>query len=292
MATRGGCGRRAVGIAAVVTAGVVVEGPSRLFSAAPWAGQQWRPSTAAVTAVDAKWASAAAGGGAPSAAASGWGLLAGAAAATLCAAQVQRSTTRHAAKAVREWEKKKAGYKPDPEAEAAEAAEKEKEEIPEPPFQPSEQLGVTEPLGYFDPLNFCPPGDKANFRSLRAAEIKHGRVAMMASAGAVVQHFIRIPGFEDAPSGFTAAWGDPSIWGMFALFFISGLVEIAIWTEPEDLRFEPGDFGDPLGLAQLDKETRNKELNNGRLAMFTTLGIIAAELLTKKDAIEQFGLKI
>lgn len=31
------------------------------------------------------------------------------------------------------------------------------------------------------------------------------------------------------------------------------------------------------------------ELNNGRFAMFATLGIIAAQNLTGKDAVEQFG---
>merc|ERR1711933_655999 len=53
---------------------------------------------------------------------------------------------------------------------------------------------------------------------------------------------------------------------------------------------EPGNFGDPLSLGQYDTEMRARELNNGRFAMFAALGIIAAELLTGKDAIEQFGL--
>jgi hypothetical protein len=35
---------------------------------------------------------------------------------------------------------------------------------------------------------------------------------------------------------------------------------------------------------------RNKELNNGRMAMFSILGIILAELVTGKDGIQQFGL--
>ena len=36
--------------------------------------------------------------------------------------------------------------------------------------------------------------------------------------------------------------------------------------------------------------TKERELNNGRFAMFAALGIISAELYTGKDAIEQFGL--
>ena len=46
-----------------------------------------------------------------------------------------------------------------------------------PPFQPSEQFGATEPLGFFDPLGFTAVGDEKGFRKLRVSEIKHGRVA-------------------------------------------------------------------------------------------------------------------
>ena len=44
-------------------------------------------------------------------------------------------------------------------------------------------------------------GYEANFRNLRAAEIKHGRVSMMAAVGAVAQHYVKIPGFENVPAG-------------------------------------------------------------------------------------------
>ena len=48
-----------------------------------------------------------------------------------------------------------------------------------PPFQPSEQFGATEPLGFFDPLGFTAVGDERGFRKLRVSEIKHGRVARL-----------------------------------------------------------------------------------------------------------------
>mmetsp|Transcript_103848 Transcript_103848/g.292909 ORF Transcript_103848/g.292909 Transcript_103848/m.292909 type:complete len:278 (-) Transcript_103848:188-1021(-) len=174
-------------------------------------------------------------------------------------------------------------------AEPAQADEPEKPPPP-PPFDPSKQYGVTEPLGFFDPLGFCPPGDEAEFRQLRTAEIKHGRVAMMATLGAVVQPYVRIPGFEDAEPGIWAAIKDPSVWGSFALVLGAGVLEAIIWLEPEDTRLQPGDFGDPLGLASYDADTRNKELNNGRFAMFAAIGIVAAELYTGKNALQQFGL--
>merc|ERR1719215_2436247 len=60
---------------------------------------------------------------------------------------------------------------------------------PKPSFDPAVQLGAMPPLGYFDPAGFCKKGDESGFRTFRAAEIKHGRVAMMAALGAVVQHY-------------------------------------------------------------------------------------------------------
>merc|ERR1719229_1508806 len=69
-------------------------------------------------------------------------------------------------------------------------------EKPSPTFDPAVQLGAMAPLGYFDPAGFSKKGDENGFRTLRAAEIKHGRVAMMAAVGAVVQHYVKFPGFE------------------------------------------------------------------------------------------------
>ena len=43
-------------------------------------------------------------------------------------------------------------------------------------------------------------------------------------------------------------------------------------------------------MACLVCAAEEREINNGRFAMFAALGIIAAELYTGKDAIEQFGL--
>ena len=155
-------------------------------------------------------------------------------------------------------------------------------------FNPAFQIGVTEPLGYFDPLGFCKKGDEATFRNLRTAEIKHGRVAMMAALGAVVQHYVKFPGFGDVPAGLAAANSPPGSYGFIALFLAAGALELGVWTEKDGAA--PGDFGDPLGLNQYNEDMRNRELNNGRAAMFAAIGIIAAELYTGKDAIEQLGL--
>jgi len=155
-------------------------------------------------------------------------------------------------------------------------------------FDPAFQVGVTEPLGFFDPLGFSKKGDKAGFTNLRAAEIKHGRVAMMAALGAVVQHYVQFPGFKGVPTGLAAANVAPGSYGFIALFAVAGALELSVWTEKPNK--DPGNFGDPLGFDQYTNDVRNRELNNGRFAMFAALGIIAAELLTGKDAVEQLGL--
>lgn len=167
---------------------------------------------------------------------------------------------------------------------------KNAEPVEEPPFDFSSQLGVTEPLGFFDPAGFSRGATETDFRQLRAAEIKHGRVAMMASLGAVVQHYFRYPDFEDCATGIGAPSDSPSFYGTTLLVIGAGFFELIIWGEPEDRRLQPGDFGDPIGLGQYDKDWRNRELNNGRFAMFASMGIILGEVVSGKDAIQQLGL--
>merc|ERR1740121_1947827 len=156
-----------------------------------------------------------------------------------------------------------------------------------PPFNPAEQLGAMQPLGFFDPLGFSQVGDEQGFRKLRAAELKHGRVAMMASIGAVGQHFIRFPWAESVKGTFGAMNTGEGVIGSIALFAACGLLELA-WRDDQER--DAGNFGDPFGVKMYTPEMRTKELSNGRMAMISMLGIFAAELATGKDAIEQFGL--
>merc|ERR1711972_209105 len=97
------------------------------------------------------------------------------------------------------------------------------EEVP-PQFAPSAQIGAVAPLGFFDPLNFTKVGDEDGFRKLRASEIKHGRVAMMASVGLLGQHFIKFPGFEKAPAGFAALVTGEGVLGFTLLGVVSGVL--------------------------------------------------------------------
>jgi len=183
----------------------------------------------------------------------------------------------------------KSSPKAAPEAEETpEADETPPPPPPPPPFDPAKQVGAMAPLGFFDPAGFSKVGDKEGFNNLRAAEIKHGRVAMMAALGAVVQHYVKFPGFEKVPAGLGAVVTAPGTYGFIALLVIGAGLELAVWVQ--DPEKEPGNFGNPVGWGSYDDEMRNKEINNGRFAMFAALGIISADLLTGKDAVQQFGV--
>merc|ERR1719499_2661856 len=77
-------------------------------------------------------------------------------------------------------------------------------------FKAEEQFGACEPLGFFDPLGFSTAADESYFRGLRTAELKHGRVAMIAATGFYAEHLARIPGFEGAPEGIVNAFDTAS----------------------------------------------------------------------------------
>merc|ERR1712050_227977 len=96
-------------------------------------------------------------------------------------------------------------------------------DVPPPPpqFQPGEQIGAMAPLGFFDPLGFTMVGDEEGFNRLRASELKHGRVAMMASVGLLGQHFVKFPGFDKAPAGFKALASGEGVLGFVAIGVMS-----------------------------------------------------------------------
>merc|ERR1712224_622197 len=105
----------------------------------------------------------------------------------------------------------------------------------------------------------------------------------------VAQHYVKFPGFETVPSGLSAVTTPLGGGGVVVLLLLSGFLELSVWTQ--DPSKEVGDFGDPVGLGMYDTEMQNRELNNGRMAMFAALGIVAAELLTGKDGMQQLMLR-
>merc|ERR1719387_2843214 len=153
--------------------------------------------------------------------------------------------------------------------------------------------GATAPLGFWDPKGFAKEWeDKAGGPAvLRSAELKHGRVCMLATLGIIVSEKFH-PFFDN--------WGDSSFISATASHF-SPTAEDRFWPSfwllagghelllelGKDVYETNGDYGfDPLNLKPTDpaelKEMQNKELSNGRLAMLATMGIMAQELVTGK----------
>ena len=158
--------------------------------------------------------------------------------------------------------------------------------------------GVTGPFGYFDPLDLTP--DTAEEVMLfREAELTHGRVAMMAALGYVVQEqFHPMFSYADGPvireldqvlSTENGQLGGSIL--LMAIFFSEIYRARTGWMEPEvemrSLRenYTPGELNfDPMGLLPKDEagilSMKNKELNNGRLAMIGVAGMTVQELVT------------
>lgn len=162
--------------------------------------------------------------------------------------------------------------------------------------------GVLPPVGFFDPLGISQGNDENAIKKFREAELKHGRIAMLASVGILLAERFN-PLFDGKILGagiYHFQQADqllPYFWVivLFAIALIEGQTILTAWDSVEDSQnkpiadlradYEPGDLGfDPLGLAPSDPaalaEMRTKELQNGRLAMLGIAGIVAQELLT------------
>ena len=162
--------------------------------------------------------------------------------------------------------------------------------------------GALPPVGFFDPLGLSEGKTPEELKKFREAELKHGRLAMLASLGFITAENFH-PLFNSAIEGpaiyhFQAADDIiPYFW--VAVLFGVGLVEgqniLVGWETPagstistlkEDYVNGDLDF-DPLGLKPDTEEEfdimRTKELQNGRLAMLGIAGMVAQELVDGKD---------
>jgi len=159
-------------------------------------------------------------------------------------------------------------------------------------------LGVTKPLGLFDPLNLIEK-EPEKFERRRAVERKHGRIAMAAVVGNIVHNnHIVFDGylspnnnikFADIPTGVYGLLSVP-VEGLVQILIFIGLLEIA-WLPASKY---DGDYGVGFfGVKIKDPEERerklNAELNNGRLAMMGILGSVVGELVTGQTMFEQYS---
>jgi light-harvesting complex I chlorophyll a/b binding protein 1 len=153
-----------------------------------------------------------------------------------------------------------------------------------PGFNPTAEIGAIPPFGYWDPAGIMKRNldgeyysfewkDRETFEYYRAAELKHGRLAMVALTGMLTAAFVRFPTsqFAYAPDGLSVSESNAAA-GIGIIFLLAGFVEL----ENGDGKFEdPANLvgGDFLylekGFDGYSEDLRNKELAHGRLAMST-----------------------
>jgi len=156
------------------------------------------------------------------------------------------------------------------------------------PFLPKPQnlSGYAGEEQEFDPLGFS---DTFDIRWLREAELKHGRVCMLATVGFAAQQYVTFPGFTATEDSLQAVYtAEPVGWAVLLLF--AGYVEssayggkITMLDMFEEGR-EPGNLGFGAKFvanksAEQTKDIRLKELNNGRLAMLAFSGMVHHNLV-------------
>lgn len=174
--------------------------------------------------------------------------------------------------------------------------------------------GSLSPVENFDPLGFANDCDLDTLRRYREAETTHGRVAMLAVIGFLIQEAGFHPLFNQASKDIGPAIRHLDEVRAEAPFFFEflavliGAAEVnralAGWEKPGDAggwpgqlqpNYYPGDIGfDPLGLkptGSFDEfaEMSTKELQHGRVAMLAAAGFIAQELVNEKGIFENIG---
>lgn len=150
----------------------------------------------------------------------------------------------------------------------------------------SKALGAMAPCGYWDPCGLMKERvgvdgwqwkDEKTFEKYRVAELKHGRVAMLAATGLLVNVVWKFEGFDLVPQGMAALETEKGGAGFGLLVILAAYFELSNWK---------GDFTDPLNLtSSMDEnmeELRKKELNNGRVGMVATITLLMYDVFEHK----------
>ena len=171
----------------------------------------------------------------------------------------------------------------------------------------SEELGVSGGIfqnKFFDPMNFA---TDENFVRYREAELKHCRVAMLATVGMIVPEVLRDSNmfnkfvnplvlspskslaFGDVPNGVRAIFALPLLGWLQIIAFI-GILEVFVWKQRSQTAL-PGDYGTGFfGLNNYGKHESllQRELEYGRLAMIGVVLQVLWELIMKTTVGEPY----
>mmetsp|Transcript_14489 Transcript_14489/g.24088 ORF Transcript_14489/g.24088 Transcript_14489/m.24088 type:complete len:210 (-) Transcript_14489:311-940(-) len=148
----------------------------------------------------------------------------------------------------------------------------------------------------FDPLGLSNIDDLGiDLYWMREAELKHARVAMLATVGMMAQELgFVVPGMPTAKNQVTALWEvvDSGNYGpIFAAIIFIGIAELfsgfAITEGRKSGDRAPGDFGiKNYGKTPAQVESYAlKEIRNGRLAMWAAAGMLVQGATTTEGAI-------
>lgn len=150
----------------------------------------------------------------------------------------------------------------------------------------------------FDPCYFS---DFMDLKWLREAELKHGRVCMLASTGYLVQELVGLPNYPGYSPNPVEAFSSVPSEGLLQILFFIGWLESYYFNDGkffmynmfDDPKRVPGDLGfDPLKFGE-NKETRERlelaELTHGRLAMLAFSGMIHQTFVTGKPLLASVG---
>ena len=161
----------------------------------------------------------------------------------------------------------------------------------------------------FDPLGFS--SSEKTLYWMREAEVKHGRLAMLAAAGwpiselwhKEIAHFFGLTSIladgDRAPSllngGLSSVWASGML---ITSILIAGYLEgkamqdgTIFWGSVKPEGYVPGDYGfDPLNVYKIrnnKKDMQTAEIKNGRLAMIAITAYVFQEFATKLPVVQE-----